>query len=276
MVGRVLTQNRGITRKDHNQYWLNGFSDLDQNQINKLIELCEGKITEFITKRGDSFWVEEEKSFASLSKDTNALSGIPGQLRYDVLKRAKSKCELCGVSARKKSLDVGYIILPGNGGSGNLANLQALCQSCNMAWRDEGDTDFRSVADTYSHRQSGCVFCEMQKRDIIDQNELAFAIRDRYPVTKFHTLIIPKRHVSDYFDLYQPERNAIQQLLENQRTQILEQDERASGFNIGHNVGEDAGQTVFHCHTHLIPRRMGDVINPKGGIRGVLPGKQAY
>ena len=123
---------------------------------------------------------------------------------------------------------------------------------------------------------TGCIFCDLPSERFVDENELAIAIRDGFPVTEHHTLIIPKRHVSDYFDLYQPERNAIQQLLERQRSKILELDATVTGFNIGNNIGEDAGQTIFHCHTHLIPRRPRDVENPRGGVRGVIPSKQEY
>ena len=122
-----------------------------------------------------------------------------------------------------------------------------------------------------------CPFCELTSSSIIDESNSALAIRDAYPVTKYHSLIIPKRHVADYFELSLSERDEIQKLLENQRQQILELDQSVSGFNIGVNVGEDAGQTVFHCHLHLIPRRKGDGgPDPQGGVRGVIPGKQRY
>ena len=101
-------------------------------------------------------------------------------------------------------------------------------------------------------------------------------IRDLFPVTDLHTLIIPKRHAETYFDLSDVELDEMQGVLRRQREVILEQDEMVTGFNIGINSGEDAGQTVFHCHIHLIPRRKGDVPEPRGGVRGVIPGKQRY
>jgi len=110
----------------------------------------------------------------------------------------------------------------------------------------------------------------------VAENELAIAFRDLYPVTEHHTLVIPKRHVADMFDLYQPERNAIQALLEQQRKLILKQDSKVTGFNVGINAGADAGQTVFHCHFHLIPRRQGDCTDPRGGVRGVILERQKY
>lgn len=101
-------------------------------------------------------------------------------------------------------------------------------------------------------------------------------MRDAYPVTPLHTLIIPKRHVSNYFELGQAEINAINQLLLEVKASIETEDAAVSGFNIGMNNVEDAGQTVFHQHTHLIPRRTGDVENPRGGVRHLIPGKGAY
>ena len=111
---------------------------------------------------------------------------------------------------------------------------------------------------------------------IIAENELAYAIYDGYPVTEYHTLVIPKRHTKTYFDLYQPELNACNQLLESMKEKIQDQDKSVTAFNIGINNGEDAGQTIYHCHIHLIPRRKDDVENPKGGVRGVIPNKQKY
>jgi ATP adenylyltransferase len=108
------------------------------------------------------------------------------------------------------------------------------------------------------------------------ENTLCYAIRDGFPVTHLHTLIIPKRHVAEYFDLYQPELNAVHALLGNQRAKILAIDPTVTGFNVGINSGKDAGQTIFHVHVHLIPRRDGDVADPTGGVRGVIPKKQKY
>ena len=121
-----------------------------------------------------------------------------------------------------------------------------------------------------------CIFCELGAEHIIAENELCFAMRDAYPATELHTLVIPKRHVVDYFDLYQPERIAIDQMLRDQRNALLALDSSVSGFNVGINAGKSAGQTIFHVHVHLIPRRDGDVDEPRGGVRGVIPSKQTY
>jgi len=106
--------------------------------------------------------------------------------------------------------------------------------------------------------------------------QLGYVVRDAYPVTPHHTLIIAKRHVWTYFELYQPELNAVNYLLREMREEILREDETVTGFNVGMNNGESAGQTVQHCHVHLIPRRQGDIDNPCGGVRGVIPDKRIY
>ena len=107
-------------------------------------------------------------------------------------------------------------------------------------------------------------------------NNLAFAVKDGFPVTEGHTLIIPKRHVTDFFGLSDDELLACNQLLKELRSTILVQDELVEGFNVGMNAGATAGQTIFHCHIHLIPRRKGDVENPRGGVRHIIPGKGFY
>jgi diadenosine tetraphosphate (Ap4A) HIT family hydrolase/5-methylcytosine-specific restriction endonuclease McrA len=108
---------------------------------------------------------------------------------------------------------------------------------------------------------------------IVIANDLSYAVYDKYPVTKQHFLVIPKRHVADYFGLSPEELLACDALLRQLRSQIKDEDSTVEGFNIGMNVGEVAGQTVFHCHIHLIPRRRGDVPDPRGGVRNLIPGK---
>ena len=114
------------------------------------------------------------------------------------------------------------------------------------------------------------------KERVLYENELAVAIRDAFPVTPLHTLVIPKRHVPEMFDLSRPESNACNQLLVKAKHDLNAADPEVRGFNVGINNGEAAGQTVQHCHIHLIPRRGGDVSNPVGGIRNVIPGKGPY
>lgn len=151
-----------------------------------------------------------------------------------------------------------------------------MCYSCNASKRDLDDTDFRGLGKSYEHRTENCIFCEPDQKRIIESNNMAFLILDKFPVTENHLLVIPKRHFSNYFDIRQPELNAIQQLLIKGRDRIKIKDSSISDFNIGINSGENAGQTIFHCHVHLIPRTKGDVENPKGGIRNVFADKGAY
>lgn len=121
-----------------------------------------------------------------------------------------------------------------------------------------------------------CIFCNLDpNREIIAQNDLALAFFDAFPVNPGHALIIPKRHVADYFDLTEDEVVAMQALLREVKA-IVEKRFNPDGYNIGVNVNAAAGQSVCHVHMHLIPRYKGDVENPKGGVRGVIPSKQKY
>ena len=121
-----------------------------------------------------------------------------------------------------------------------------------------------------------CIFCELPLDRIIDQTDLSEVFRDAFPVTELHTLVIPKRHVADYFELTKEEQADIQTLIQKHHELIKLKDMSVTGFNMGINIGASAGQTVFHAHIHLIPRRDGDVSNPQGGVRGVIPKKQSY
>jgi len=125
--------------------------------------------------------------------------------------------------------------------------------------------------------QNDCPFCakEITIR-ILTASDYTFAIESTYPVTEGHTLIISKRHVADYFDLNPLERRDAEALLVRVREMLLGKDPAISGFNVGVNCGRSAGQTVMHCHIHLIPRREGDVDDPTGGVRGVIPDRMKY
>ncbi len=125
-------------------------------------------------------------------------------------------------------------------------------------------------------QETGCPFCEAPRERVVRENELAYVIRDAFPVTPLHALVMPKRHVPGYFGLGRAELNACHRLLEQERKAISWADASVEGFNVGVNDGEAAGQTVFHCHIHLIPRREGDAEDPTGGVRNVIPGKGAY
>ena len=121
-----------------------------------------------------------------------------------------------------------------------------------------------------------CLFCNINDRDVIFNNRYAYASFDSYPVSKFHSLIFTKRHVKNFFDLSEDELLACNDLIKKVRNKIIIEDVSVKGFNIGTNAGKVAGQSIFHCHIHVIPRRESDVDNPQGGVRGVIPLKQHY
>jgi diadenosine tetraphosphate (Ap4A) HIT family hydrolase len=265
MVGRVL-RGHGIIDKEGGSYSLVGYEELGDEQVLDLIELCRHKLDEYKAKRGKLIWQHRTASSGYIS----------GTLRYEVLKRARFRCELCGVSADVRALEVDHIVPRNRGGTDDPDNLQALCYRCNAMKRDRDDTDFRGLGESYERREQGCPFCEVSKDRVVGETELAYTIRDAFPVTPLHTLVIPKRHVQSYFELARPELNACHRLLEQEKKAIERDDASVHGFNVGVNDAEAAGQTIFHCHLHLIPRRKGDVEEPMGGVRNVIPGKGVY
>ena len=123
---------------------------------------------------------------------------------------------------------------------------------------------------------NNCPFCKAElERDIIASSSLSVAFFDGFPVSPGHALIIPKRHVASFFDLSKEEQQDLLNLADRVK-RIVEERYHPDGYNIGINVGEAAGQSIFHVHMHLIPRYQGDVPNPRGGVRGVIPSKQNY
>ena len=121
-----------------------------------------------------------------------------------------------------------------------------------------------------------CLFCNIEQSGCAHENKLAYASYDTYPVSEHHCLIIPKRHIKDYFDLSNDELVACNDLLKIVKKEIINKDPLVKGFNLGTNIGIVSGQSILHCHFHLIPRREGDVDNPQGGVRSVIPNKQHY
>ena len=121
-----------------------------------------------------------------------------------------------------------------------------------------------------------CIFCDIKKSERAHENKLAYASYDSYPVTEHHCLIIPKRHIKNYFDLSNDELVACNELIQIIKKEITKKDPSVKGFNLGTNIGKVSGQSILHCHLHLIPRREGDVDNPQGGVRSVIPNKQHY
>lgn len=208
---------------------------MTHGQLDELVELCQKRLDEYIDKRGEKIFLHRKLS----------LGYVSGTLRYEVLKSAKFRCELCGISAEEKSLEVDHIIPRNHGGTDDPSNLQALCYSCNSMKRDKDDTDFRDVRKSYLNRESGCLFCEIPQQRIIASSALAYAVRDSYAVTPMHSLIMPRRYVKTYFDLGRPEINACNQLLEGLQLNISGEDDSVEGFNIGMNSVRLLGSPFF-------------------------------
>ena len=124
--------------------------------------------------------------------------------------------------------------------------------------------------------KNNCIFCSKEKLNIIYEDDIFFVIRDSFPVTKDHTLIILNNHDKTFFDLRDKDILQLNNILKFQKESLMQNDNTITGFNIGINQGETAGQTVMHLHIHLIPRRKGDIEDPRGGVRGVIPSKQKY
>ena len=261
MSGKRLVRD-GLLKKDGESYRLTGFiSKLLPRQREEVETILEQRITDYL---------EIRNPFGDSNFDA-----VPGSVRFEVLKRSGGRCELCGASSRDNQIDVDHIVPRAKGGSNDISNLQALCRTCNAQKCDRDDTDFASIHESYAHREPSCIFCE-PPHEVVSKKELAYLIEDGFAVTQGHSLVIPKRHVADYFDLHMSERNAVESLLHEQRDSLRNRDDSITGFNIGVNAGACAGQTIFHAHIHLIPRRKGDVDNPRGGIRNVIPGAGDY
>lgn len=267
--GRVLKKHGLVTSGPHGsgQYYLTGYAELNAEEIERLIQQCETKLLQYIEQRGKAIWAHRHSH----------RDAVPGSIRYQVLTRAQHRCELCGISGEEKSLEVDHIIPKAHGGPDAIENYQALCYTCNAQKRDHDATDFRGWRDQYAHRDPDCIFCMLPDNlVVVAENALALVLKDNFPVSPLHSLIIPKRHVATYFDMNQAEVNACHRLIHERKAAILAEDETVTGFNIGTNAGEDAGQSVFHSHIHLIPRRHGDQENPRGGVRRIFPDKADY
>jgi diadenosine tetraphosphate (Ap4A) HIT family hydrolase/5-methylcytosine-specific restriction endonuclease McrA len=260
----VLAQH-GVVRREKDHYLLNGYLELSSAEVGDLRRDCDEKVRVHLEGRDDP-WKHRRRGGRPIS----------GTIRYEVLKRASSRCELCGTSNEEKAIEVDHIEPKNHGGTDDIDNLQALCYSCNASKRDRDNTDFRDIRQLYDARNAECLFCNLTPARIVAENSLCIVTRDLYPVSDGHTLIMPRRHVGSYFELRQPEINSITALLKIQRKALLDEDASISSFNIGVNDGPTAGQTIPHCHIHLIPRRVGDIKDPRGGVRGVIPEKQKY
>jgi len=122
---------------------------------------------------------------------------------------------------------------------------------------------------------NNCIFCALPNERILYESENWLVVNDGYPVSPGHTLLIPNRHIKDYFDLNADEHAEFKEVIDLTKTR-LDKEFNPDGYNIGINCGKEAGQTVFHLHVHLIPRYKGDKKDPRGGVRWVIPDKADY
>lgn len=260
--GVISTQGRGTSRE-----WLLNVSPLPQGATKEeLVRLCDEKIQEFFQQRGKAVWDHRRRGRRPVS----------GTVRYEVLKRAQGRCELCGVHGDNRGLEVDHINPKARGGKDDLVNYQALCYVCNATKRDRDTTDFRGMRGRgirVGSREATCVLCGRME-EAKAENDWAVAVEDRYPVTPGHILVIPRVHVPGLQDLSPEQVNGCMALVLHIQKRGRAQGIRA--FNVGVNDGQEAGQTILHVHIHVIPRRKGDVPDPIGGIRGVIPGKANY
>lgn len=236
--------------------------DLQQRSVVRM--RCEQRIQEYIEKRGLKVW------------DYRLLSDpVPDSLRYKVLKASDGRCELCGATKKERPLDVDHIIPRSRGGKNKMSNLQVLCSRCNRSKGNRDTADFREWRDIKS--EPGCEFCSAGFRaKAIYKNGSVFVVKDKYPVTEGHLLVVPYRHNEDFFSMSSQERSDAESLVRKLHNEIEESDSSVLGFNIGCNCGTVAGQSITHAHIHLIPRRKGDTPASKGGVRGVIPEKMSY
>jgi diadenosine tetraphosphate (Ap4A) HIT family hydrolase len=256
-----------------------GGEELSDAEREELLQLCRQRLDAFREQRG------EEVGCLLMQKP--APSGTAAATAPRSADRSTTGCSPVPKAAanaagqavawqppHQRALEVDPIVPRNHGGSDDLNNLQALCFRCNAGKRDgclptqEDSTDFRGLQASYAHRQDGCVFCALEASGrMLLENELALCIADADPVTPGHSLVIPRRHGADGLALHQPEWNAVVALLKRRREQQSAHDPSISGWNVGLNSGEAAGQTVFHAHWHLIPRREGDCEEPRGEQR---------
>ena len=262
MPVRVLLNHQIIT-KEKNNISLNT-KDLSFSQRQKIKSLCDQKLNHFLESRGLKLW------------DYRLIDNpVPDSLRYKVLRDSGYRCELCGATKYDRPLDVDHIIPRSKKGKTEESNLQVLCSKCNRSKGNKDRTDFRGIE--YVDQDKDCIFCgELSKKRHVAENNSVFAILDKYPLTDGHHLVIPYRHTDDFFTMTETERNDALDLIRMLKNKIEQNDPTVVGFNVGANCGEYAGQTVMHSHVHLVPRRKGDVEDPTGGIRGLIPEKMKY
>jgi diadenosine tetraphosphate (Ap4A) HIT family hydrolase len=259
---KKVLKNHGIAEiKPRSKFFSSiGCLNFSEAERIELIKLCDFKIREWLAKNSS---VEAE------------YRGL-GRMRHHLLADHRY-CAMCGLTPEDKvKLDIDHIIPRSMGGGNELSNLQVLCHRCN---RGKGNSLIISAAEARKKVRDvhhDCVFCTLPDERVVFNTSKFKIIKDAYPVTEGHTLIIPHRHVESPMALTVDEFKEIHGAIAIAKAHLHSSHENIKGFNLGFNDGETAGQTVMHAHFHVIPRRKGDVAEPRGGIRGVIPGKQKY
>ena len=231
---QTLTKH-GLIERIGNSYSLLGFDTLTELEVKELIEIAEEKIQRFEIERNGNFFSHRIAS-----------PHVSGSKRLQVLKRANTRCELCGVCIKDRAIEVYHILPRTRGGSNDIVNLQALCYLCNSNKGNRDDTDFRLAAESYNYRKSDCTYCDIAQEKILFENELAVVTLDKRSSTVISYLIFARRHIKDYFDLQQPEHNAITQLLQILRNQAIEHEPDSTDFSIEHNARGKSDKSSAH------------------------------
>lgn len=210
---------------------------LSEDQKRELTSLCDQKIQKFI----------DDKS--TKQQKTKIPTHIGGLMRYEVLRRAKSRCALCGITRDERALDVDHIVPRSLGGKTEMSNLQALCYVCNRSKRNLDDTDFRNYIPP--RMNSDCQLCCSDQSSLI-QNTRAFALTEEENNPKENIIVVPKRHVGSFFDLDQKEVNDCYDLLRQQRNYLYEKYVDPN-FEISVNERQIRDHNNFHTYIRLIP-----------------------
>src|SRR3989339_562828 len=196
---KILSKHGIIERKDDLIELKTG--KLSFQELAEIKMLCEEKVYKFVSQKGLGIW-----DYRFLDSEY-----VSDSLRYRVLKEAKGVCALCGCTKDTRPLDVDHIIPRSKGGKTVYENLQVLCSKCNRSKNNKDDSDFREIVA--NQIDNDCIFCNIKSSKVVTENEYAVEIEDSYPVSKHHSLVIPKRHFGDFFDISQSELSSIYDLL---------------------------------------------------------------
>lgn len=188
----IITHHRGV------YHLAEDLERLNEWERASLIATCDAKLADYVAHRQAAIWRHRAQNF----------DPIPGTIRYEVLKRARGRCEACGVSNQERALQVDHIVPRTTGGSNDLSNFQALCSTCNAQKLNRDQTDFHQAHLDYEHRDGGCVYCSQPDGAAPEGNSLAAAVM----ATSSEARIFPRRHIADYLALSQPEINALREI----------------------------------------------------------------